>query len=742
MTKKYVILGINCILINGKYCIHRNECSIDKLTKVVRVLKLHGKMPLCITHNKRYYYSVYGLFSEYAKTVYNVRKKWYRVNISKFVKKYSEKNKEKIWIKKTNELFRDNFDLYKNYSLYTTKKYDLLTNEGSMSISIEPSINYLSNVRIEHIEFKKINDFLIAHNVTKKKYIFELTRSERMDNHRSEGGYERYDLHIDNNAYDNECNNCEIKNVCLHCGHISTTVFYQDKKTEYKQCECSSCENWSGCGRDGYDYEIGSGKGNLYICYNCDVYTFADIATSGVLKNIDVKLELIAQIIFSEENNGEKKSPIIKKLFDTYAQKCKIQKIRNMNPNIDACLSFIKNIYENPIQMCCDLNFELNNLLEKKLRAQKIKTIRHSFGDINNNIGLKNKISHLKFTYGKKYKDEFIVDVINYDFFYVQWIIAHNLELNTFREANEYGYERGLKIKKTLKRESMVTIIVRYMFNLPKYPCDKQNCKKHAMYGIEKNLPFRCTQHKANEHIIVIKTSCRGVDGVCPYDCKYGIIAYDNYCVYCFMNLFPTDPRTANIRKKTKELEVVNHVCNVHTGEWYHDAPLWVDFEGGCCVSKRRIDLRQIFQSTLLCIEVDENQHKYYTQADDFVRYNELMCDLTCKYIFIRYNPDSYKVGNKKINTLASDRMKILDEEIKKQIVRINNNENDDLLEIIHLFYDTDADYAIKNDKQCIDVEINVDKKVVKKIIKKPNKTIKKPNKTIKELKIQKNNEE
>ena len=90
----------------------------------------------------------------------------------------------------------------------------------------------------------------------------------------------------------------------------------------------------------------------------------------------------------------------------------------------------------------------------------------------------------------------------------------------------------------------------------------------------------------------------------------------------------------------------------------------------------------------MLCIEIDENQHKYYTHYDEFKRYNEILCDFTCKYIFIRYNPDKYIKNGKKYNPNIKKRLARLDRVIKKQILRIKNNKNTDLLEIKHLYYD------------------------------------------------------
>jgi hypothetical protein len=61
-----------------------------------------------------------------------------------------------------------------------------------------------------------------------------------------------------------------------------------------------------------------------------------------------------------------------------------------------------------------------------------------------------------------------------------------------------------------------------------------------------------------------------------------------------------------------------------------------------------------------------------------------------CKFIFIRFNPDAYiNEKGKKVNPEISTRLRELEKEIKKQIERINNEDNDDLLEIKHLYYST-----------------------------------------------------
>lgn len=117
-----------------------------------------------------------------------------------------------------------------------------------------------------------------------------------------------------------------------------------------------------------------------------------------------------------------------------------------------------------------------------------------------------------------------------------------------------------------------------------------------------------------------------------------------------------------------------------------HDKPLWVQ---GCdCTHKRRIDHRKLIGNTLLCIETDENQHMSYSKQDEIDRYHDCYMALSAKMIFIRFNPDKYinKNGVKKNPTIAT-RLITLQKEIDNQIERIGKGDNEELLEIIKLYY-------------------------------------------------------
>ena len=91
----------------------------------------------------------------------------------------------------------------------------------------------------------------------------------------------------------------------------------------------------------------------------------------------------------------------------------------------------------------------------------------------------------------------------------------------------------------------------------------------------------------------------------------------------------------------------------------------------------------------MLCLEVDEDQHNYHSKSDENNRYGDLFMDFSGKYIFTKYKP--YKnIGkyNKIKNPLFHNRMEALTLLMDKHIKRIENEENNGLIEINHLFYD------------------------------------------------------
>ena len=219
------------------------------------------------------------------------------------------------------------------------------------------------------------------------------------------------------------------------------------------------------------------------------------------------------------------------------------------------------------------------------------------------------------------------------------------------------------------------------MFDVVHKKCQYFNCVKQPNYNFIGEKAKYCVNHKLTNMVCVCSINCKNVPCQARSNKKY-----KKYCSYCFQHLFPLDPLTFQIRCKTKELAVRDFI-NANYEGFNHDKIL--EYSGCDCLTRRRIDHRKLIGNTLLCIETDENQHKSYSKEDEESRYNDLLMNFTCKYIIIRFNPDSY-VNKKgvKTNPYISARLEELKKEMDKQIKRIENNENSELLEVVYLYYD------------------------------------------------------
>jgi len=221
------------------------------------------------------------------------------------------------------------------------------------------------------------------------------------------------------------------------------------------------------------------------------------------------------------------------------------------------------------------------------------------------------------------------------------------------------------------------------MIDVKSKKCIKCNTK-HPNFNYEGKPAEYCKDCAADDMVNVVSNKCPGLDG---FGCMIlGNRKYKHYCTECFRRQFPLDPLTFQIRSKNKEIAVRDYINEIYEG-FQHDKPIYTDH---CdCSVRRRIDHRKMIGNTILAIETDENQHKPYDERDENERYDDLMCGFTCKWIYIRFNPDKYKDKNGKTkNPEIATRLKVLKKMIDRQIERINNEENTELIEIHKLYYD------------------------------------------------------
>ena len=62
--------------------------------------------------------------------------------------------------------------------------------------------------------------------------------------------------------------------------------------------------------------------------------------------------------------------------------------------------------------------------------------------------------------------------------------------------------------------------------------------------------------------------------------------------------------------------------------------------------------------------------------------------DFSGKHIYIRFKPDSFIKNGETQNPDSQTRLPALENEILKQVDCVSNYENEELVEVVHLFYD------------------------------------------------------
>jgi len=158
---------------------------------------------------------------------------------------------------------------------------------------------------------------------------------------------------------------------------------------------------------------------------------------------------------------------------------------------------------------------------------------------------------------------------------------------------------------------------------------------------------------------------------------------YDKLCVDCFVNYYPSDPRSdRNSRLKRCETVVREAIDSVFKG-FIHDKAFST---GGCCEHRRRIDHRLLINNTLLAIETDENAHVSYDAEDENVRYDDLFVAFGTKFIFIRFNCDTNREEHG-AKTSLENKIQVLLQCIGTQIEKIRKSNNTDLCDVVKLFY-------------------------------------------------------
>ena len=231
------------------------------------------------------------------------------------------------------------------------------------------------------------------------------------------------------------------------------------------------------------------------------------------------------------------------------------------------------------------------------------------------------------------------------------------------------------------KKEGMVNIVCKTCLDCTIQPIFNLPNKKPGIY---------CSEHKKEGMINVKDKLC--ISGICGG--KIANPKYNNYCLFCFIHLFPNEPITKNY--KTKEKAVSDCILKNIQGDWIQDKQIL----GGC--SKRRPDLLLDLGFQIIIVEVDENQHQDYEEICENKRIMLISQDLGHRnVVFIRFNPDEYtspesKItscwGYNRIGTMSVKKSKKKEwenrlEKLKETIEYWKNNVSNKLINNVYLFY-------------------------------------------------------
>jgi len=95
------------------------------------------------------------------------------------------------------------------------------------------------------------------------------------------------------------------------------------------------------------------------------------------------------------------------------------------------------------------------------------------------------------------------------------------------------------------------------MINIISEKCEHKPCKLKPSYNFENEIGHRfCFNHKLEG--MISKDSRKCISNLC-FGTR-GNKNYNGYCTYCFQYLFPDNPLTLQIRKKSKELKVRDYL--------------------------------------------------------------------------------------------------------------------------------------------------------------------------------------
>jgi len=219
-----------------------------------------------------------------------------------------------------------------------------------------------------------------------------------------------------------------------------------------------------------------------------------------------------------------------------------------------------------------------------------------------------------------------------------------------------YGYP-GKKVERcaTHKEEGMIL--------RPRKRC--MECKEFAIYGLDK--PLHCEEHQKSEECNLLEKKCVSCG-------LLNVFGKENKCGFC-------DPVVFKRYRLAKQREVKFLFDSNKIKYESYDEQL----PDKC--NKKRPDFVFDANTHKIVVEVDEQQHNSYNCECEQVRMAQVTQAIGMPTIFIRYNPDKYKVNNVTIKTSKINRQNTLLKTIY-ELKFLQPKNTREFLRVCYLYFD------------------------------------------------------
>jgi hypothetical protein len=221
------------------------------------------------------------------------------------------------------------------------------------------------------------------------------------------------------------------------------------------------------------------------------------------------------------------------------------------------------------------------------------------------------------------------------------------------------------------------------MIKNPTKRCSTKDCKEYATHGFKD--PLFCENHAEKDHYNLCERKCTNQS--CPYPERLDILNREGLCV-TFCSLIKRDQMMKTHIKKKEEF-IGNLLKTEIKQELSHRDQI---IDSSC--SKVRPDFVFDCGTHFVIIEVDEHQHKSYTNCGSTLEERQKMENKRMfmifqsfggpRVVFIRYNPDVFRVKDKVVTMGDQKRHKCLLQWVKHYL----KNQPENPLEVKYLFYD------------------------------------------------------